>query len=69
MHVDHFTSREGDDNYISFDAQTGEVTYSAEFRQHLRYWEDTLAELMDPLVEAGYIQWASLQEMGERYVA
>ena len=68
LHVDHFYSREGNPNYIVYDKATGEITYSDEFKQHLQYWDDMLTELIDPLVEAGYLRWTSLPEMGELYL-
>jgi hypothetical protein len=67
-HVGHFYSRTGDRNYVSYDSHTGQVTYSDEFLQHLQYYDDMLTELIDPLVEAGYLRWASLPEMGELFV-
>lgn len=68
LHVDHFYSREGNRDYIAYDEVTGEVTYSKEFQQHLQYWDNMLTELIDPLVEEGYLQWTSLPEMGELYL-
>jgi len=68
LHVDHFHSREGNRDYIAYDEATGEITYSDEFKQHLQYWDDMLTELIDPLVEEGYLQWTSLPEMGELYL-
>ena len=68
-HVGHYYSRTGDPNYLVYDQNTGEITYSAEFEQHLQYWDDMLTELIDPLVEQGYLQWTSLPEMGELYLA
>jgi hypothetical protein len=67
LHVDHFYSRADNPDYISWDEGTGQITYSAEFRQHLQYWDDLLTELIDPLAEKGYLQWTSLPEMGELY--
>jgi hypothetical protein len=67
-HVGHFYSRTGDRNYVSYDQHTGQVTYSDEFLRHLQYYDDMLTELIDPLVEAGYLQWSSLPEMGELFV-
>ena len=47
---------------------TGAPTYSDEFQQDLKYWDDLLTDLIDPLVAEGYLQWASLPEMGELYL-
>ena len=68
-HIGKFYSRDNDANYIAYNADTGEITYSAEFEQHLSYWDDMLTDLIDPLVEAGYLEWASIPQMGEHYVA
>jgi hypothetical protein len=67
LHVDHFYSRTGDPNYILYDPATGETTYSDEFKGHIAYWEDVLTQLIDPLVQQGYLQWTSLPEIGELY--
>ena len=55
-------------DYITYDAQTGEPEYSAEFLQDLGYWDSLLTELVDPLVAEGYLQWATIPEMGELYL-
>ena len=67
-HVDHFTSRSGAPNYIHFDEETEDSSYSAEYEGHIQHWDQTLAELIDPLVEEGYLQWISLPEMGRLYL-
>ncbi len=68
MHIDHFYSRAGDPDYIVYDQDTGEFSYSAEFRQHIQYYDDMLTELIDPLAAEGYLQWTSLPEIGELYL-
>jgi hypothetical protein len=67
LHVDHYYSRQGASDYISFDSNTREIGYSAEFEQHLADFEAVLSELIDPLVEEGYVQWTSLPEIGELF--
>lgn len=67
-HVGHYYSRTGDQDYIAYDRSTGELAYSAEFLEHLQYWDDMLTELVDPLVAQGYMQWTSIPEMGELFV-
>jgi hypothetical protein len=68
-HVGSFYPLDGDeDAYISYDETTGELTYSEEFREHLRNWDQMLVDLVDPLVAAGYLQWTSLPEIGDLYV-
>jgi hypothetical protein len=66
-HADHFHADDYDPDYIAYDENTGQVTYSAEFLQDLQYWDDLLTELIDPLVAEGYLQWTSLPEMGKLY--
>ena len=68
-HVGHYYSRTGDPNYLVYDADTGEMTFSPEFERHMQYWDDMLTELVDPLVEQGYLEWTSIPEMGELYLA
>jgi hypothetical protein len=67
FHVDHFYSRTGDPNYITYNPATGTLTYSDEFKQHIAYWDDMLTQVVDPLVQEGYLQWTSLPEIGELY--
>jgi hypothetical protein len=69
LHVDHFRARDYGPDYITYDERTGEFAYSDEFLQDLQYWDDTMTELIDPLVAEGYLQWTSLPEMGELYRA
>ncbi len=66
-HVGHFYSRTGDPGYLSFNEQTGQVTYSVEFQEHLGYWDAMLSDVVDPLVEGGYLRWASIPEIGALY--
>jgi hypothetical protein len=64
-HVDHYG---GDgDPYIDVDPVTGEVTFHDAFLRDLAHWEETLTELVDPLVAEGYLQWTSLSEIGELF--
>jgi hypothetical protein len=69
-HVGSFYPRNKEDvpDYISYNPGTGEVEYSDQFLQDLTYWDEMLTELIDPLVEAGYVEWTSLPEMGELYL-
>jgi hypothetical protein len=69
-HIGTWHAREAseEDAYIAYDRVTGELTYSEEFLQDLRYWDEFLTEVIDPLVEEGYVQWTSLPEIGELYL-
>jgi hypothetical protein len=67
LHVDHFYSRTGDPEYLSYDPGTGQVVYSLEFQQHISYIDEMLTKLIDPLVQSGYLQWTSLPEIGALY--
>jgi hypothetical protein len=67
-HVDHFRAEDLDPDYIAYDENTGQVTYSPAFLQDLQYWDDLFTELVDPLMTEGYLQWTSLPEMGELYL-
>jgi len=67
LHVGHFYSRNGDRDYIAYNEQSGKISYSDEFLTHLQYWDDMLDDVVDPLVEAGYLQWTSIPEIGELY--
>ena len=69
-HVGTFhAQRRGDDAaYITYDTETDELAYGEEFQRDLQYWNEMLSELIDPLVAEGYLQWASLPEMGELYL-
>jgi hypothetical protein len=66
-HVGHFEA-EGDTAYLDANATTGQVTRHPAFDQDLAYWEETMEQLVRPLVEAGYLQWTSLPEIGELFV-
>jgi len=35
--------------------------------QRVSHWETMLADVLQPLVTAGYLRWASLAQMGEAY--
>ena len=65
-HVGHYGS--AGEPYIEIDERTGEVTYHEAFLQDLAYWEETLTELIDPLVAEGYLTWTSLPQIGELFV-
>ena len=69
-HVDHFYSLDGlmPSEYIGYDPRTGLETLSDEFQRHLDEWDHLLETLIDPLVAEGYLQWASLPQMGEAYI-
>jgi hypothetical protein len=54
--------------YLMYEPDTGDVTLGEEFISDLDYWDMMLTELIDPLVAAGYLQWASLPEMGEMFI-
>jgi len=53
--------------YITVDQTTYQLTYSDEYLEHLKDWEEFMTDVIDPLVDAGYLQWASIPEMGETY--
>ena len=59
---------EGDVDYIEVNPATGELTYGEAFLQDLACWEETLTELIDPLVAEGYLKWTSLPEIGELFL-
>jgi hypothetical protein len=63
----HAREQSEEDEYVAYDRATGQLTYSDEFLQDLRYWDEFLTEVIDPLVEEGYVQWTSLPEMGELF--
>ena len=67
-HVDHYSSTSGEP-YIEYVDATGELIYHAGFTQDLAYWEETLSELIDPLVAEGYLAWTSLPEIGRLFEA
>jgi hypothetical protein len=56
-----------EDVYLRYDPGSGEVVFSDEFVADIGFWEQMLAELIDPLVAEGYVQWSSLAEMGDMY--
>ena len=65
-HVDHYSATAGEP-YIEYVDATGELIYHAPFLQDLAYWEETLSELIDPLVAEGYLAWTSLPEIGRLF--
>lgn len=65
-HVDHY--RSDGEPYIEWNEATGEVVYHEAFLRDLSYWEETLSELIDPLVAEGYLQWTSLPDIGDLFV-
>jgi hypothetical protein len=69
-HVDHFFSihQERDEDYILVDAATN-ITYSANFLHDLDLYSNALYNIVKPLADAGYVQWAELPEMGREFVA
>ena len=66
-HVDHYRGEDGEP-YIDVDGRTGRVTVHDAFRRDLGYWEETLTELVDPLVAEGYLEWKSLPDIGRLFV-
>jgi hypothetical protein len=66
-HVGHYTPANRGDSYIDFNLRTGAVTFSEEFERDLAYWDDMLTDVIDPLVEAGYVRWTPLADIGEMY--
>jgi len=67
-HVDHYRSLTDPGSYIVYDAGSGEYTFSDAFLEHLGHWETLLADTIDPLVDEGYLIWASPAEVGEMYL-
>lgn len=65
-HVGHFESDDGSE-YIGFDPATGGLAYSEAFLRDLKYWNQALSDIIDPLVTAGYLEWTSLPEMGRLF--
>jgi len=65
-HVDHY--RGDGEPYIDIDDTTGEATFHEAFLRDLACWEETLTELIDPLVAKGYLAWTPLPEIGELFV-
>ncbi len=71
LHVDAFISDDpaGDSDYIVVSGSGDpEFTFSDEFLTHLGYWDEMLTETIDPLVEAGYLQWASHEEIADAFI-
>jgi hypothetical protein len=69
-HVGTWHAREEgeEEAYIAYEPAAGQLVYSDEFVQDLRYWDEFLTEVIDPLVEEGYVKWASLPEMGQLFL-
>ena len=67
-HAGHFEP-ESEEPYLSVNEATGAVAFGPGFLRDLGYWEETMAELVQPLAEAGYLEWTSLPEIGELFVA
>jgi hypothetical protein len=65
-HVDHYRGEDGEP-YIEVDESTGRVTLHEAFYRDLGYWEETLTELIDPLIAEGYLAWTSLPEIGQLF--
>ena len=65
-HVDHYRA-DGDEDYITWDADSGQYLYGDAFLADLAEWETALSELIDPLVEEGYLKWTSLPEIGSMF--
>ena len=66
-HVDHYKGEDGEP-YLEVDESTGRVTLHEAFTRDLGYWDETLTELIDPLVAEGYLQWTSLPEIGRLFL-
>jgi len=66
-HVDHYGATDGEP-YLQYDETRGVVVYHEAFGRDLACWEETLRELVDPLVAQGYLAWTSLPEIGELFV-
>lgn len=64
-HVDHYGG--GGEPYIDFAPADGSVTYHEAFLRDLGFWEETLSDLIDPLVSEGYLAWTSLPEIGRLF--
>jgi pimeloyl-ACP methyl ester carboxylesterase len=65
-HVDHYAP-DGEEEYITTDPESGALRYGDAFLADLACWEETLNELVDPLVAEGYLAWTSLPAIGELY--
>lgn len=66
-HVSHFDA-ESDAPYVTVDSRMGEVDRGDEFSRDLDFWAEAMEQLVQPLVDAGYVRWTSLPEMGELFV-
>lgn len=73
LHVDAFTSSEGlpENEYIRVLGVGDDVTvtYSSEFERHLQYWDDMLTDTISPLVDAGYLEWATHADIAGEFTA
>jgi len=72
LHVDAFEPADPADdfNYIKIEGSgTPVITYSEEFLSHIEYWDDMLTQTIDPLVEGGYLQWATHGEIADAFRA
>lgn len=70
-HEGAFSSKTGlpNDEYIIVDEQTWQVSLSDEFKTHLACWDDMMTRSIDPLVDAGYLQWAGTADMAAAYAS
>ena len=71
LHVDAFEPADPADDFDYIRVQgrgDPDITYSDEFLAHLQYWDDMLTETIDPLVESGYLQWATHTEIAEAFI-
>ena len=66
-HVGHYEGDSRTDDYISYNARTGELTFGEQFERDLAYWDQMLTDTVDPLVEAGYLSWTPLTDVAELY--
>lgn len=71
LHIDAFVSSEGQsfDDYLKVSENDGNkvIVYSDEFKSHIQYWDEMLEDVIDPLVQAGYLKWADQQEFLGRF--
>jgi len=69
-HIGQYEDKGGEPYITILDDRTGEATWPEDgvFAQHLQYWEELLSEVIDPLVDAGYVQWTSLPDIGDLFV-
>ena len=66
-HVGHYEPDDRTDDYISYNARTGELTFGEQFERDLAYWDQMLTDTVDPLVEAGYLSWTPMTEVADLY--